>query len=77
VLAIVSVPLMAIVGGIGFVGLALFWIRARRRRQELQRNGHYSKFAIGIGPAFFMLRSSNPQLANEFAALNTRHDETR
>jgi hypothetical protein len=59
-------PAPLIVGGI------VAWaIRQARQRRRLQKQGHYSGFEIVPGPGRIALRTTNPQLANEFRELNT------
>lgn len=52
----------------------MYWIvRFIGKRRELQAQGHFTGILISMLPHFVSIRTTNPRLANDIAALNTRN----
>jgi len=71
-MAVTTSWLYGIAAAVVVVAFVLFVIRRRRRRQVLQAQGHYTGLVIVAVPNAMHVRTTNPQLALDIAALNSR-----
>lgn len=67
-----SIPLLIVPGATIFGALVVIAIVIKRRRRQLQKQGHYTGFEVNVVANAIGLRTTNPQLAADFVELNSR-----